>query len=80
MSPTARALKAVMLAALALMAGTVLVNMAPPNPYSLAALAVWRQGHFLNFNGLTRLVASLWPLLALPFLVLVPARNGYRST
>ena len=59
-----------MIAALALMAGTVLVNLAPHNPYSAAALAAWRQGHFLNFNGLTRLVATLWPFLTLPFLLL----------
>nr|MBL8410033.1 VanZ family protein [Dechloromonas sp.] len=63
-----------MLAALALMAGTVLVNLAPPNPYSTAALATWRQGHFLNFNGLTRLVATLWPFLTLPFLLLTTRR------
>ena len=63
------------LAALALMAGTVLVNLTPPNPYSVAALAVWRQGHFLNFNGLTRLTASLWPFLALPALILLARRN-----
>ena len=61
--------------ALTLMAGTVLVNMAPPNPYSDAALAVWRQGHFLNFNGLTRLVATLWPFLTIPFLLLTTRRN-----
>lgn len=58
------------LAALALMGGTVLVNLAPPNPYSAAALAAWRQGHFLNFNGLTRLVSILWPFLTLPFFLL----------
>lgn len=63
-----------MLAALALMAGTVLVNLAPPNPYSAAALATWRQGHFLNFNGLTRLVGTLWPFLTLPFLLLTTRR------
>ena len=63
-----------MLAGLALMAGTVLVNLAPPNPYSQAALAVWRQGHFLNFNGLTRVVASFWPFLTLPFLLLATRR------
>jgi VanZ family protein len=63
-----------MIAALALMAGTVLVNLAPHNPYSAAALAVWRQGHFLNFNGLTRLVATLWPFLTLPFLLLTTRR------
>jgi len=58
-------------AGLALMAGTVLVNITPPNPYSAAALATWRQGHFLNFNGLTRLVASVWPFLALPYLIVL---------
>lgn len=63
------------LAAMALMAGCVLVNLAPPNPYSGAALAAWRQGHFLNFNGLTRLVATLWPFLALPFLFLGSRRS-----
>ena len=63
-----------MLAALALMAGAILVNLAPPNPYSAAALAVWRQGHFLNFNGLTRWVATLWPFLTLPFLLLSSRR------
>jgi glycopeptide antibiotics resistance protein len=62
------------LAGLALMAGTVLVNLTPPNPYSAAALATWRQGHFLNFNGLTRLAASFWPFLALPYLTVLGRR------
>ena len=62
------------LAGLALMAGTVLVNVTPPNPYSAAALVTWRQGHFLNFNGLTRLTASFWPFLALPYLTLLGRR------
>ena len=61
-------------AGMALMAGTVLVNLAPSNPYSVAALAAWRQGHFLNFNGLTRLAASFWPFLALPYLILLGRR------
>ena len=65
----------VALAGLALMAGTVLVNITPPNPYSAAALATWRQGHFLNFNGLTRLAASLWPFVALPCLTLLGRRS-----
>lgn len=68
--PTVR----VAMAGLALMAGTVLVNLAPPNPYSAVALASWRQGHFLNFNGLTRLVASFWPFVALPYLTLLGRR------
>ena len=63
------------LAGLALMAGTVLVNVTPPNPYSAAALATWRQGHFFNFNGLTRLASSLWPFIALPCLTLLGRRH-----
>ncbi len=65
----------VAIAGLALMAGTVLVNLAPANPYSAAAMAAWKQGHFLNFNGLTRLTASLWPFLALPCLSLFGRRR-----
>lgn len=61
-------------AGLLLMAGTVLVNLTPPNPYSMIALTAWRQGHFLNFNGLTRLSASLWPFLVLPYLMLLTRR------
>lgn len=64
----------VALAGVALMGGTTLVNLAPPNPYSDAALATWRQGHFLNFNGLTRWVASLWPFVALPYLTALGRR------
>lgn len=62
------------LAMLALMAGAVLVNLTPPDPYSFAAVQVWRQGHFLNFNGLTRLLAAVWPALALPCLFLLTRR------
>ena len=58
------------LAALSLMLATALVNLAPENPYYLAILQVWQQGHFLNFNGLTRLTSALWPFLALPWLML----------
>lgn len=58
------------LAAMALMFATVLANLMPDNPYFANTLSVWRQGHFLNFNGLTRLASSLWPFLALPWLML----------
>ena len=61
----------VALAGVALMAGTALVNLTPANPYSEVALAAWKQGHFLNFNGLTRWMASLWPFVALPYLTTV---------
>jgi VanZ family protein len=57
-------------AALALMMATVLANLMPDNPYLADTLRVWQQGHFLNFNGLTRLASALWPFLALPWLVM----------
>ena len=63
-------------AAMLLMAATVLVNLMPINPYSVSALTVWRQGHFLNFNGLTRLIAALWPYLTLIFLVWTDRRRN----
>ena len=56
-------------AAVLIMAATVLVNLAPPNPYLTATLKVWQQGSFLNFNGLTRLVSALWPFAALGYLI-----------
>ena len=64
-------------AAMLLMAATVIVNLMPTNPYSVSALTVWRQGHFLNFNGLTRLIAALWPYLTLIFLVWTDRRRGW---
>ncbi len=64
------------LAAVLLMGATVLVNLAPANPYFASTLAVWAQGHFLNFNGLTRLLSSLWPFGAMLYLILLAARQG----
>ena len=61
------------LAAVLLMGATVLVNLAPPNPYLADTLKVWEQGHFLNFNGLTRLVSTMWPFAALGYLVYLAA-------
>jgi VanZ family protein len=61
------------LAAVLIMAATVLVNLAPPNPYLAATLKLWQQGHFLNFNGLTRLVSALWAFAALGYLMFLAA-------
>ncbi len=61
------------LAAVLLMAATVLVNLAPANPYLAAILKVWGQGHFLHFNGLTRLVSAAWPFAALGYLIFLAA-------
>jgi VanZ family protein len=63
------------LAAVLLMAATVLVNLSPPNPYLADSLKVWQQGHFLNFNGLTRLVSALWPFVALGYLIHLASRR-----
>jgi hypothetical protein len=63
------------LAAVLLMAAAVLVNFAPQNPYMAAMLKLWQQGHFLNFNGLTRLVATLWPFAAIGYLIHLAARR-----
>lgn len=63
------------LAAVLIMAATVLVNLAPPNPYFTATLRGLQQGHFLNFNGLTRLVSSAWPFLALGYFIYLAARR-----
>lgn len=64
------------LAALLLMAATVLVNLAPANPYLAATLGEWQPGRFLNFNGLTKLVTSAWPFAALAYLIWLAARRG----
>ena len=63
------------LAAVLVMAATVLVNLAPSNPYLAATLKVWEQGHFLNFNGLTRLVCALWAFGALGYLIYLASRQ-----
>lgn len=62
-------------AAVLVMAATVLVNVAPANPYLAASLKVWAQGHFLNFNGLTRLVSALWAFFAAGYLIYLSARG-----
>ena len=62
------------IAGLLLMAATVLVNLAPKNPYLVDALQQWPQGYFLNFNGVTHLVSLAWPFAALFYLMLLAPR------
>lgn len=64
------------IAAVLLMAATVLVNLAPANPYFVSILMVWGQGNFLNFNGLTRLITSIWPFIAMSYVMMLTARQG----
>ena len=75
----ARAVK-IMLCGLALMSAAAIVNFAPENPYFLAALATWHQGHFLNFNGLTRVLSAAWPFAAVVYvLALASSRSRDRD-
>jgi VanZ family protein len=63
------------LAAVLIMFSTVLINLTPPNPYLANTLKLWQQGHFLNFNGLTRLLSVLWAYVALGYLMFLAARR-----
>jgi hypothetical protein len=54
--------------ALVLLAGAALINSAPENPYIAGSMATWQTGHFLSFNGTTRLISSLWPFVAAAYL------------
>ena len=47
---------------------TVVVNLAPPNPYYLSTVQVLNPGRFLNFNGLTQLVSAAWPFLVVLYI------------
>jgi VanZ family protein len=60
----------------ALLAATAIVNLAPANPYK-PTFSLWQQGHYLNFNGLTRLVSIVWPFAAMLYLVLLAAERGH---
>jgi VanZ family protein len=67
------------LCGLALMSATVVVNLAPTNPYLAASFAHWSKGHFLNFNGLTRVLSAAWPFLALVYVLALGAGRGRRQ-
>ena len=55
-------------AALLLLGGAVLVNIAPQNPYMVGSIKIWQLHHFLSFNGTTRIVSSVWPFAAALYL------------
>jgi len=57
---------------------TVVVNIAPVNPYYASTVQEFNPGRFLNFNGLTQLVSAAWPLLALLFAVVALAGGERR--
>jgi VanZ family protein len=56
-------------AAICFAAGFFLVNLAPENPYLVAALQILQRGHFLPLNAMTGLLSSWWPALMFACLV-----------
>lgn len=58
-------------AAMSLLLATTIVNLGPDNPYLEYSLQIWNPGQFLNFHGLTHFAASVWPFIALPWLMLL---------
>jgi len=58
--------------------GLFLVNLAPENPYLVAALQVLQRGQFLRFNAMTDLLSSWWPFLAFAYLVFLMRGNNQK--
>lgn len=52
-----------------------LLNRAPASPYFAQSLAVWEQGRFIRFHGLSQWLGWLWPFAALIFGLAVVARR-----
>ena len=65
------------LATVCLIAGIVLTMLNTGSGLSATVLRLfdWRHGHLLNFNGLTRLLAELWAILTLPYLLVLYRRS-----
>lgn len=63
------------LAGLTMLTATTLTNLLPENPYFMPGAST-AAGSFLNFHGLTRLSANLWPFLALAYLSAVGLWRG----
>lgn len=56
------------LAGMAILVATTLANLIPENPYQFVDRRLLVSGNFLNFHGLTQVVASAWPFMALAYL------------
>jgi hypothetical protein len=54
-------------AALCFAAGFVLVNLAPENPYLVAALRILQRGHLVPLNAMIGLLSSVWPALVVVY-------------
>lgn len=64
------------LANLALLLATVLVNLAPGNPFEDASQHLVRSGHFVGLRSLTLALALIWPFGALGWLALSGAARA----
>jgi len=67
------------LATVALLSSLLVTFLAPDMVLARAPLSLFSgsYGHLLNFNGLTRTVLSVWPLLASAFLFVLAGRPGW---
>ena len=66
------------LAAIAVTFATVVVNLAPANPYYASMVQKLNPGLFLNFNGVTQTISALWPFAAALFATFALARGEQR--
>lgn len=62
------------LAGLALLIATVLINLTPGDPYSRLASVTGLPTLFFNIQNLSHGLAALWPFLCLPYLLFVSRR------
>ena len=65
----------ILLCAFALAAGIFISHLHRDDAQSALALFSWHYGHLLNFTGLARIVAELWPFAALGYLCLFVQRH-----
>lgn len=75
LSPRARATIALTLLAI----GTLLVNLAPPDRYFEDTLAGFSSGRLINLQGLLRVIALVWPLIAMAWFWQRTDRSARRS-
>lgn len=68
------------LAGTALLVATALVNLMPENPYLAYNQRLAQYSNILNFHGLTELVDSLWPFVALAYLSALGLWRGEHLT
>lgn len=64
------------LAGMIMLVATTLANLIPENPYLLVEQRLLDRGNFLNFHGLTQVVASTWPFVALAYLSAIGLWRG----